>query len=362
MPIRSQELIREPKRRTLEVGLEPAASALGSLHLLVEVEFLSGLDDWIVRTAAEMSPSQLHNNRVALVGFFYAVVPSQSWPSFPAYIDHLESLDEREIRDRLMRRYASLPYLPGMERAGDPADWSWAMESAEEYLAFLGTRFKAEMIDVDLETEAFELVSHPTKMKSLLVSHFREMWADYLEPEWKRIEPMLATSAKAFQDLDLRHMSLEAAFDAIAQQPPSKVFDWMKDVQRVVFVPSAHTGPYTSHLAAENTVWILFSARMPAGREQEAPDLSRAELLYRLSALAEETRLRILADIRDEGELSSQAIIERLGVSQSTASRHLRQLSATGFLSERRTESGKWYRLNPERIELTLQALRAYLL
>ena len=157
-------------------------------------------------------------------------------------------------------------------------------------------------------------------------------------------------------------MTLEGAFDAITQQPPGKVLEWMKDIRRVVFVPSAHTGPYTTHLAAENTAWVMFSARMPAGREQEAPDLSRAELLYRLSALAEDTRLRILADIRDQGELSSQDIIERLEVSQSTASRHLRQLSATGFLSERRTEAGKWYRLNPERIELTLQALRTYLL
>ncbi len=362
MPIRSQELIREPRRIVLEVGLEPAANALGSLHLLVELDWLSGLDDWVVRTAAEMSASQRRSNQLALIGFFYAVVPTQSWPSFPSYIDHLESLDGKALQERLMGRYASLPLLPGAEADVDAADWAWALGSAQDYLSFLGTRFKSEMIDVDLETEAYGLVTHPEEMKTMVVSHFKDMWSSYLGPEWKKVEPMLATSAKAFQELDLGHMSLESAFDIITQQPPAKVLEWMRDVRKVVFVPSAHTGPYTSHLAAENTVWVLFSARMPAGREQEAPDLSRAELLYRLSALAEETRLRILADIRDQGELSSQDIIERLGVSQSTASRHLRQLSATGFLAERRTESGKWYRLNPERIELTLQALRTYLM
>jgi hypothetical protein len=361
MPVRSQELIQKPKRKLLEVALAPAVNALGSLHMLVQLEWLSGLDDWVVRTAAEMSDSQRLNNRMALIGLFYALVPSQNWPSFPAYVDHLEGLEGHELSDRLMRRYASLPRLPDAEPEDDPTDWSWALDSAEAYLAFLGTRFKPDMIDADLETQAYELVLHPDDMKSMLVSHFRDMWSSYLEAEWERVEPMLEPSARAFQELDLDRMSLEAAFDAITQQPPAKVIEWMKDIRRVVFVPSAHTGPYTSHLAAENTVWILFSARMPAGREQEAPDLSRAELLYRLSALAEETRLRILADIREEGELSSQAIIERLGVSQSTASRHLRQLSATGFLSERRTEAGKWYRLNEERIGLTLEALRAYL-
>ncbi len=362
MPIRSQELTREPKRTVMEVSLEPAANALGSLFLLVELDWLSGLDDWVVRTAAEMSASQRRNNQMALLGLFYAVVPAQSWPSFPAYIDHLQALDGRELQERLMRRYASLPLLAGAEADVDPKDWAWALGSADDYLSFLGTRFKEEMIDVDLETEAYRLVTHPEEMKTMLVSHFKDMWSSYLELEWQKVEPMLATSAKAFQDLDLERMSLEAAFDAITQQPPAKILDWMKDVRRVVFVPSAHTGPYMSHLAGENTVWLLFSARMPAGREAEAPDLSRAELLYRLSALAEDSRLRILADIRDQGELSSQDIMERLEVSQSTASRHLRQLSATGFLSERRTEAGKWYRLNSERIELTLQALRTYLL
>jgi DNA-binding transcriptional ArsR family regulator len=361
MPIRSQEMIQDPKRRQLEVAMAPAVNALGSLHLLVQLDWLSGLDDWLVRTASEMSDKQRQNNRMALFGLHYAVVPTQNWPSFPAYIDHIEAIDGHELTDRLMRRYASLPLLPDAEPEADLMDWSWALESAESYLAFLGTRFSADVIDVELETQAYHLVRHPDEMKAMLVSHFRDMWTAFLEAEWERVEPMLLPSARAFQELELDRMSLEAAFEAIAQQPQPKVIEWMKDIHRVVFVPSVHTGPYMTHLVAENTAWILFSARMPTGREQEAPDLSRAELLYRLSALADDTRLRILADIRDEGELSSQDVIERMGVSQSTASRHLRQLSATGFLSERRTEAGKWYRLNGKRIELTLDALRAYL-
>ena len=182
MPIRSQELIREPRQTILEVGLEPAANALGSLHLLVEIEWLSGLDDWVVRTAAEMSEAQRRNNRLALIGFFYAVVPSQSWPSFPDYIDHLQSLDAHRLQARLMDRYASLPLLPGAEAGIDADGWAWALGAADDYLAFLGTRFKQDNIDTALETEAHRLVTHPDEMKALLVSHFRDMWTSYLEP------------------------------------------------------------------------------------------------------------------------------------------------------------------------------------
>jgi ArsR family transcriptional regulator len=85
--------------------------------------------------------------------------------------------------------------------------------------------------------------------------------------------------------------------------------------------------------------------------------VSRAELLVWLSALADDTRLHILTLLKDRGELCAQDIISLLDTSQSTASRHLRQLSASGYIREHRTEAGKCYRINAERIEETTKAL-----
>ena len=93
-----------------------------------------------------------------------------------------------------------------------------------------------------------------------------------------------------------------------------------------------------------------------------SPDLSRSELLVRLNALADDTRLRILQAIHEAGELCSQEIMVRLNLSQSAASRHLKQLSATGYLSERRREGAKCYSLEPDRIEDVLTAVSSYLL
>jgi DNA-binding transcriptional ArsR family regulator len=134
-------------------------------------------------------------------------------------------------------------------------------------------------------------------------------------------------------------------------------------MKQVIFVPSAHIGPYLGkHWAGGDTLWVFFGARLPEGVPFHAPDLSRAEIVVRLNALADDNRLRILKLISGNGELSSQEIMTRLGFSQSAASRHLQQLSATGYLSERRCNGAKCYQLNPERIENTLHAVSSFLL
>ena len=60
--------------------------------------------------------------------------------------------------------------------------------------------------------------------------------------------------------------------------------------------------------------------------------------------------------------MRSQAIMRRLKLSQSAASRHLKQLSASGFLIERRCEGAKCYAINYDRLEATLGAVSAFLL
>jgi DNA-binding IclR family transcriptional regulator len=64
--------------------------------------------------------------------------------------------------------------------------------------------------------------------------------------------------------------------------------------------------------------------------------------------------------IRERDELCAQEIIDLLQLSQSTCSRHLRQLTASGYLRERRTEAGKCYSLNPERLIDTARAIESY--
>ena len=61
--------------------------------------------------------------------------------------------------------------------------------------------------------------------------------------------------------------------------------------------------------------------------------LSRSELLVRLNALADETRLKIIELLTQNEEMCAQDFITMLDLSQSSASRHLRQLTHGGRAS-----------------------------
>ena len=88
----------------------------------------------------------------------------------------------------------------------------------------------------------------------------------------------------------------------------------------------------------------------------------RAEIVSRLSALADDTRLHILQMIAEKGEMRSYEIMEAIHLSQPSVSRYLSQLTATGYLQERRESGAKVYILNKDRIEKTLKAVNAFLL
>jgi len=62
-------------------------------------------------------------------------------------------------------------------------------------------------------------------------------------------------------------------------------------------------------------------------------------------ALADETRLKILALILEHKELCVCDLVVTLGITQSKASRHLRYLVNAGILSDRREGSWMLYRV-----------------
>ena len=159
------------------------------------------------------------------------------------------------------------------------------------------------------------------------------------------------------------HKSIIEAIQQVVEQKPD---DWCQKIagqaQRVVFVPSAHVGPYQGRYMVNRTLYLLFGARQPRGAIDLSPELSRSELLVRVTALADDTRLRILQMVSENQEMRSQEIMEALELSQPTTSRYLTQLTATGYLQERRSNTAKVYVLNPQRIELTLKAVAAFLI
>jgi DNA-binding transcriptional ArsR family regulator len=368
MPL--QDFIDIPSAAAVSVALEPAQNAIHSLVLLAKAEDVSGLSDWVTGTASALTPTERRQHKLVTIGFHYAMVPEQRGSSFPAYVDHLATGNPRALRDKMLTAYAQISPLSDCEKQvwydePAPIDREAVLKDVDSYLDFLRERFDAEHLDVEIEAQAYSYVVDPPAMQELIVSHLRKMWEKYLASEWERVAPMLQDAVKAFRQIDLSKMGRFEAAQLVAGQELERE-KWerkLEQAKQVIFVPSAHVGPYVGKLwAGGDILWMFFGARLPEGAPFEAPDLSRAEIVVRLSALADDHRLRILKLISENGELSSQDIMASLGLSQSAASRHLKQLSASGYLSERRCNVAKCYQLNPERIEKTLQAISNFLL
>ena len=58
MPGPGEDYLVKPGLAPVTVSLEPAHNAINSLLLLREASNLSGLDDWVTRTAASLAPEE----------------------------------------------------------------------------------------------------------------------------------------------------------------------------------------------------------------------------------------------------------------------------------------------------------------
>jgi DNA-binding transcriptional ArsR family regulator len=361
MPAPVRDIIASSTTSQVQVSLEPAFNAFHSLVMLAKAKNISGLGDWISKTTASMSEEERKRHELVVVGFYFAAMPEQSWPSFPAYLDHIESLSPVAVRDKLVDAYSTLPCVD--ESSGLTIDRYAALENVDNYLEFLRQRFTAKHVDDDLESEAYAYVVDPPAMKRLIVTHLRKMWDTYLEAEWQRIVPMLLDAVAAFEQVEYGDMSRIEMVEFITGQQLTHDY-WIsvvEEAEQIAFVPSAHVGPYMGKFMHGETLGIIFRARLPEGTQYYAPDLSRAEILVLLNALADDTRLSILQAVAEEGEMRSQEIMRELELSQSATSRHLKQLSATGYLNERRCEGAKCYELNKEKVEDLVGAISSFL-
>jgi ArsR family transcriptional regulator, cadmium/lead-responsive transcriptional repressor len=89
---------------------------------------------------------------------------------------------------------------------------------------------------------------------------------------------------------------------------------------------------------------------------------ARSDLVAKyFRGLGDPTRLRILEELRETGELSVGELVERLGVPQPKVSNHLACLRWCGFVATRREHRTVHYRLADERVAAIIELGRALL-
>ena len=348
----------------VSVRLEPALNALGSALLVARLEDDPGVHEWVGRTRAAMSREEQFRHRLVMIGFHYAVVPLESHPSFGEYLSALEATTPEMLRDRMLDVYAEICIKGKDGEPSEPVDWKVVLASARSYVKFLRRGFDEQHVFEELETRAYDYVIDPPAMKQLIVEHLRWFWATHLEREWVRVRPMIEKAVRAFQRVDFSDLPPLEAARLITGQDLTDVH-WhglLQKAETITFIPNAHIGPYIQKAMMNGTLYVSFGVRQPDTLEERIPELDRADIVSRLAALSDDTRLQILHMIAEAGELRAQDVMDATQLSQPSVSRYLSQLTATGYLQERRVNGAKAYALNRERIEKTIKAVSAFLL
>jgi DNA-binding transcriptional ArsR family regulator len=371
MPGPEPELLTADALGVASIALEPAHNVMASMHLLNRCRTKLPPTPWVEKMLPELPDALLHRVDLAFEGLSYATIPIRSWPSFPDYLDELKKTDPNELRDRVLRAYAQMPLLGSSDHPkvmadvtdhSVPFDHRSMLSSRDAFFDYMLQRYDEAKITRSIEEEAYEYLVEPPRMRDLLVSTMQELWEGFLEKEWIADGDALDACIQAFEELEPAQKSkIEVAREILGAEKADHYRTTIESMDRVIFVPSRHVGAYNLAFRAGSNLWIIFGARVPKDSSVTSPELDRGEILLRMSALADETRLRILELLSSEGELRSQDIMQRLSLSQSAASRHLNQLSANGFLRVRKHEGAKAFRINPDRVDEVLQNLSHFL-
>lgn len=195
---------------------------------------------------------------------------------------------------------------------------------------------------------------------------------------WEAVSPEIGARAGLLADSIQREQGQLAQSDplaficrfsdrvSVAGDGAAIVLHWGKgmrvplaDLDRILFVPSAFC-PRRLMFYRLGAMQIFFYDPLhdqEPVEEGEAPE----SLVLGFSALGDPTRLKLLRLIA-RGTMPAQEMAQRLGVNESTVSRHLRLLVEAGLVGRER-QDGKYifYSLQPERLEQLLAAARAFL-
>lgn len=361
-----QEFILAPATVSVDFDILAVETAMNSLGVLNQAEELSGLGEWVDRTWHAITPERRRLNLMVsgdlLHGFKY--IPDED--SFPAYLQEIAQHDAAAARDKIVSGRIEY-YLKLEDKTYEHLTPEDVLSDKSLYLHITDTLAqKHDKRDFGMDSayyeEVYRLLQNPAQMRAFVLEHLTYMWENHLKDEWARNLPVLEACVRAFKQQDYTGMTALEAIRAVTGRDMSEHWgESLNKATRLTFLPSAHIGPYNAYFMRDDVTYLFFGTRMPRGARSESTALNRSELLVRLNALADDTRLTILELLTEHGELCAQDIINMLNLSQSSASRHLRQLTATGYLVERRRDVAKCYSINMERADDTLKALKLFL-
>ena len=346
------DLIEAPP--TVNVGFDFSLphDLFATLSLIVKSAWRDGFSDWVYETTAGLSLAE-RVEIATLTPFLAEVVrgtdtplaalppTDAAWRELPAFQVYLaeQPFDFYQgLIDRFVARLGdTLPEIDPSTPEG-VRQLLYARLAAERATRGEGVVF----FDADL---AFALTQNPALVKAELGDLLARFGPAYLSCLTR--EGPLLKQALAYHRRQSYRGDIDDIFAAVTGRTlPANWHPAIDQTTAVVFVPSPHIGPFFFIVTTGRRTFVSFNARTVGPARQAEPATPEVVQLFPpLRALADETRLHILAQLQ-AGEQTQESLMIALGISQPAASRHLGLLERVGLLRVRRAMGVKYYSVN----------------
>jgi hypothetical protein len=331
-------------------------SLVATISLLCAAPRFEGLGDWLQEARARMQ-ADLLDELCLLITFpghyqrftaeLFSQLPAETAEmSFDQLLLHLQAKpgrDYQQVALQALARGATPP--PGSAELTDlldrPAEWA----------AYL------ERIESEVAPEAVaSLVRDGQGLKRRVLDALQRFWQEIYAEEFEATRPLMERSVAHHRP---QHYSpnFRDLFTAVTGRlVPEGIVNLQPSITTVTFIPSCYVGPYVAYTYHADRLILFYNCRSTPA----SPAFSDGMALYPpLKALADETRLQILALLRGR-ELYAQEIVHQLDISQPAVSRHLNLMATAGILSVRREGNVKYYRISGQTLTDLARALRGF--
>jgi DNA-binding transcriptional ArsR family regulator len=339
----------------IEFEAAPIHNIINSICLLNQ-DHVSGISHWVDQMRESISDNEKQQAKLAC-----SIPPLLSMLDTTSVATLIASLRASSTQQLLLHH---MKHLVGKAAIYKFVDVPSAEELASDEQQFIDLmrRFFAdepEEFDEAAEREEFRQMASPDYGTQLadMVEHF---WSAYLLDEWPRVESQIRESVAALESVKIPDGSLEKRLQFVTGRDniPPMWLDSLANARTIIYVPSVHIGPYMILFDFDGTTaYLMGRARVPEGAAVHSDVLDRSELLMRLEALSDSVRLSILEQAGTQA-VTTAGIMDTLQLSQSSASRHLTQLAATGLLIVDASERTKKFTINSKRVEELCVSLR----
>lgn len=341
----------------------PIYNALCSMCLLSQ-DHLDTISDWVDFTKQHLTDAERMMSEDACNTVPYVETAGAS--DMDTLLENLSKTDPAVIRRQALERlrekavrYAKLADVPDIETIG--ADREMFLDLVERIMTCKGHE---SMFNREEEDLFFTQLNDGPAYRDRLVGAVRQLWEKHVRVEWPRVMPSVEASVEAFESIEIPGDSFTEQLLFITERDslPEEWLEPLDEAREVVFIPSVHIGPFMIMLHHDDqAVYIVGRARIPEGSPVHEAGLDRSDLLIRLEALSDASRLRVLELASERGVVTTGDVMEELDLSQSSASRHLTQLTATGLLSVDASERTKRYSVNASRVDQVFSGLKTLL-